>query len=96
MSDLPPKAGVQPEPSAETEQRGTSAARVRRLRARRKAGVVMATVELDQAVLEMLAQGRNATVDALRADRAARDHAARSALAYLSRLFEAYGGFIEA
>jgi hypothetical protein len=61
-------------------KRAATRERVRRLRKRRLAGVVVTMVEVDEAILEYLAAGTQMNIDLLRSDRSQLAQAVRRAL----------------
>src|SRR5262249_17697717 len=67
--------------------RGTTAERSRRYRDRRRAGKVVATVEVDDGILAMLAAGTATDMKVLRADRARINDAVRRALWHLTKCY---------
>ncbi len=67
--------------------RVTAAERSRRYRARRRTGKVVATVEIDEEMLVMLAAGTSSDVEVLRGDRAQIHKAVRRALRHLAKFY---------
>ena len=71
--------------------RVTTAERARRYRARRRGGKFVATVEIDEEMLVMLAAGTSSDVKVLRADRVQRNKAVRRALRHLAKYYSETG-----
>lgn len=71
--------------------RVTTAERARRYRARRRGGKFIATVEIDEGMLVMLAAGTSNDVEMLRADRVQRNKAVRRALRHLAKYYSETG-----
>ncbi len=71
--------------------RVTTAERSRRYRARRRVGKFVATVEIDEGMLVMLAAGTSSDVEALRGDRVQINDAVRRALLYLAKCYSETG-----
>lgn len=69
----------------------SDAERGRRYRARKKAGKLVASVEVDYVILAMLARGTCTDVETLRSDRGRLNEAAFKALRHLGRIFEKTG-----
>jgi hypothetical protein len=63
-----------------------------RFRLRRKAGIVVVQIELTPGILELLAFGTGATVEALQADRRRLVIAARRGLRHLEKRWRELGG----
>jgi hypothetical protein len=68
-----------------------AAERSRRYRARRRAGKVVATVEVDEAMLAMLAAGTAFDVEVLRGDRVRINDAVRRALRHIAKCYSEAG-----
>jgi len=71
--------------------RVTTAERARRYRARRRVGKFVATVEVDERMLVMLAAGTSSDVEVLRGDRVQINDAVRRALLYLAKCYSETG-----
>jgi hypothetical protein len=67
------------------------AERGRRYRARKKAGKMVVTVEIDEPILAMLAAGTQVGVEILRKDRGERCKAVRRALRHMTKRFRETG-----
>ena len=71
--------------------RVTTAERACRYRARRRGGKFVATVEIDEGILVMLAAGTSSDVEVLRGDRVQRNKAVRRALRHLAKYYSETG-----
>jgi hypothetical protein len=71
--------------------RVTTAERARRYRARRRDGKFVATVEIDEEMLVMLAAGTSSDVEVLPGDRAQINKAVRRALRHLAKFYAETG-----
>src|SRR5262249_50050540 len=72
-------------------KRRAAADAVRRCRARKRGGKLLAPIEIDGAILELLAHGTQTDVETLRADKAALSKAAERALRHFARRFRETG-----
>jgi hypothetical protein len=83
-------AGEAADLRADVKRRAVADA-VRRYRVRKRAGRLLVTVEVDYAILELLAYGTQADLGVLRADKAALSKAAERALRHFARRFRETG-----
>jgi hypothetical protein len=92
MLDNQASAGHVSAPQIGETARG-AAAKVRRYRARKKAGIIVASVEITPELLEFLAWGKKTPVETLKGDRAQLTNAILCAIAKLLRDLQRRGKY---
>ncbi len=91
MNDASIPANAPDPVEADHASRTAMSERSRRYRARKRAGKLIATVEVDEAILAMLAHGTHVDVESLRRDRAQLNDAVHKALVYYAKRFAKTG-----
>jgi hypothetical protein len=80
---------------ADHASRTSMSERSRRYRERRRAGKLVASVEIDESILAMLAHGTHIDAETLHRDRAQLNDAAHKALVYYAKRFAKTGSIKE-